>query len=61
MWQTIHPAVSRILASLGTAWRRAFPPPDDPTGPPMVAKAAVLREAAKLSESVDAVSKKNIA
>lgn len=56
MLQTIHPAVSRLLAALGTAWRRAFPPPDDPSGPPLIDKAAVLGEAAKLSESVDAVS-----
>jgi hypothetical protein len=54
---------NRILSFIAEAWRVAFPMPveGDPSGPSTVTKAAVLREAARLSENVDATSTKHIA
>jgi hypothetical protein len=46
----------RILASLATYF-----PPDEPQPSPPLAKAAALREGARLSESVDVRSNKHVA
>jgi len=56
MWQ-------KFLSIIGEAWRVAFPMfrGDDPSGPSTVTRAAVLREAAKLSEDINAVSAKHTA
>ena len=62
MWDTVQRAISTVMSALGVAWRTAFPVPDgDPPGPPTITKAAALREAARLSELVDAVAQQRVA
>jgi len=62
VWRVVKSAISQALGALRAAWQIAFPvPPDEPDGPPTVVRAAALREAALLSEDVDAISKKHIA
>jgi hypothetical protein len=62
MWHTLQSAMSAIMSAIGAAWRTAFTAPDsDPSGPPTITKAAALREAARLSELVDAVAKQHAA
>ena len=56
--------VQRTAQLILNVWNAAFPMPlvpTDPNDPPTIAKAAALREGAKLSESLDAVSDKRVA
>ncbi len=62
MWHTVQTAISTVMSAIGAAWRRAFlKPDDDPSGPPTITKATALREAARLSEPVDAVALQRVA
>ncbi|HKP23415.1 MAG TPA: hypothetical protein VJV39_06085 [Dongiaceae bacterium] len=60
-------SVSRLVKSLRIVWQRvlaslaAYFPPDEPQPSPPLAKTAVLREGALLSEYVDARSNKHVA
>jgi hypothetical protein len=54
--QGLRATWQRVLASLATYF-----PPDEPQPSPPLAKAAALREGARLSEHVDARSKKTVA
>jgi hypothetical protein len=53
-------ALNHALRILLSIWRQAFPVPfpDGPGAPPNIVKAATLREGARLSESVSAISDK---
>jgi hypothetical protein len=58
--RALRNSIANVASWFLSAWSQAFPmpSPDDPSTPPNIAKAAVLREAAKLSENVDAESKR---
>lgn len=54
----------QALTGLLGAWSVAFPmppSPDDPNAPAPLAKSQALREGARLSEQLDAVSQKRVA
>jgi hypothetical protein len=52
-------AVNGIADAILRTWSVAFPmPPFDPTTPPPIAKAQALREGARLTEFVDAETRK---
>jgi hypothetical protein len=52
-----------MLRAFVSAWQQAFPVhhPDGPDAPPNIAKAAVLREGALLSEETSAIGDKRVA
>ena len=60
-------SVKRLVTGLRATWQRLIArvlehfPPEEPQPTPPLAKAAVLREGALLSEHVDARSKKSVA
>jgi hypothetical protein len=56
-------ALNRMLRAFVSAWQQAFPVhhPDGPDAPPNIAKAAVLREGALLSEETSAIGDKRVA
>jgi hypothetical protein len=57
--------ISRGIKAFHSAWNQAFPMPPlndpDPTTTPPIAKAAVLREGALLSEKIEAKSDRRVA
>jgi hypothetical protein len=59
--------MKRLMSGLRTAWQRVLAslatyfPPEEPQPSPPLAKAAALRDGARLSEYVDARSTKNVA